>query len=108
MSFKLVVTPAFEKEAKSLLKKHKSLKQDLQNLFYSLEENPFQGVALGNDCFKIRMAITSKGKGKSAGAHVITCIKITKETIYLLSVYDESEKQDISDKQLSLLIRYTL
>jgi mRNA-degrading endonuclease RelE of RelBE toxin-antitoxin system len=108
MSFKLVVTPNFDKEAKSLFKKYKSLKSDLSELFASLKENPFQGVSLGKDRFKIRMAITSKGKGKSAGARVITCIKVTSNTLYLLSIYDKSSREDITDKELMQLINYTL
>jgi mRNA-degrading endonuclease RelE of RelBE toxin-antitoxin system len=107
MSYKLIVTPNFEKEAKSLFKKYKSLKNDLSALFTSLHENPNQGVSLGKDCYKIRMAITSKGKGKSAGARVITCIKVTRETLYLLSIYDKSSKEDITDNELMQLINHT-
>jgi len=70
-------------------------------LFESLENEPVQGNPLGKDCYKIRLAITSKGKGKSGGARVITCIKITSDKVFLLSIYDKSEKEDISDKELN-------
>ena len=56
------------------------------------------------DCYKIRMAITSKGKGKSGGARIITFVYILEETIYLLSIYDKSETATISDKELRELI----
>ncbi len=108
MSYRLILTPNFEKEAKSLFKKYKSLKNDLSELFATLKEDPFQGVSLGKDCFKIRMAITSKGKGKSAGARIITCIKIASDALYLLSIYDKSSREDITDKELMQLIKYTL
>ena len=65
-------TPNFDKEAKALLKKYPSLPDDLELLFESLQHNPVQGTSLGNDCYKIRLAIRSKGKGKSGGARVIT------------------------------------
>ena len=59
-----------------------------------------KGDALGNNCFKIRMVITSKGKGKRGGAKIITCVKIIDELIFLVSIYDKSEKATISDKEI--------
>ncbi len=74
-------------------------------LIHSLEENPTQGEPLGKDCYKVRMAITSKGKGKSGGSRVITCVKIVNQTAYLLTIYDKSDKENISDKELDELLR---
>ncbi|HEY9123376.1 MAG TPA: type II toxin-antitoxin system RelE/ParE family toxin [Bacteroidales bacterium] len=105
MSYNLIITPAFERDAKPLLKKYKSLKTDLAGLFESLENEPSQGKPLGKDCYKIRLAISSKGKGKSGGARVITCVKITSDKVFLLSIYDKSEKEDISDKELNELLK---
>lgn len=65
-----------------------------------------QGTAIGNNCYKIRLAISSKGKGKSGGARLITNIVITEETVYLLSIYDKSEKENLSDKELLELLKY--
>lgn len=100
MSFSIITTDFFVKELKHLSKKYPSIKQDISNLVKQILENPFQGVPIGNDCYKIRIAITSKQKGKSGGARVITHVQITKETIYLLSIYDKSEIQDLSDKDI--------
>lgn len=77
----------------------------MASLFSSLEINPKQGKPLGKDCYKIRMAISGKGKGKSGGARIITCVRVTAEKIYLISIYDKSEKEDISDKELNELLR---
>lgn len=60
MSYKLIITPTFERETKSLLKKYRSIKSDLADLFQKLEAEPIQGKSLGKDCYKIRLAITSK------------------------------------------------
>ncbi|WP_349630846.1 hypothetical protein [Aquiflexum sp. TKW24L] len=49
----------------------------------SLELEPEQGTNPGNNCYKIRIAISSKGKGKSGGARVITNIIIAEEIVYL-------------------------
>ena len=105
MSFNVVVTDGFKKHAKGIANKHRSLKSDLNKLIDSLEENPIQGEPLGKDCYKVRMAITSKGKGKSGGSRVITCIKIVNQTVYLLTIYDKSDKENISDKELEELLR---
>lgn len=101
MSFDIKTLPEFEKELKRLSKKYASLKLDYQNLLESLLENPQQGTPLGKDLYKIRMPITSKGQGKSAGARVITCVKVVKETIFLVAIYDKSDLEIISDKELS-------
>ncbi|MDP2723268.1 MAG: type II toxin-antitoxin system RelE/ParE family toxin [Bacteroidales bacterium] len=106
MSYNLIITPAFGRDAKPLLKKYKSLKADLAGLFESLENEPSQGKPLGKDCYKIRLAITSKGKGKSGGARIITCVKITSDKVFLLSIYDKSEKEDISVKGLNELLKF--
>lgn len=107
MSFNIVVTDGFKKHAKSIAKKHRSLKSDLETLIYSLEGNPTQGEALGKDCYKIRMAISSKGKGKSGGSRIITCVKIIEQNAYLLTIYDKSDKENISDKELDELLHLT-
>jgi mRNA-degrading endonuclease RelE of RelBE toxin-antitoxin system len=105
MSFSIVVTDGFKKNAKSIAKKHRSLKSDLNKLIDSLEENPIQGEPLGKDCYKIRMAITSKGKGKTGSSRVITCVKIINQIAYLLTIYDKSYKESVSDKELDGLLR---
>ena len=61
-------------------------------------------MPLGNNCYKIRMAISSKNKGKSGGSRVITFVKISQTTVYLLSIYDKSEKENISDSELKELL----
>ena len=67
-------------------------------------EDPIQGKPLGKDCYKIRMAIASKNKGKSGGSRVITCVKIIDETVILLSIYDKSERENIEDSKLKSLL----
>ena len=74
-------------------------------LIESLEENPQHGSPLGKDCYKIRLAITSKGKGKSGGARVITHVYIFRKTVYLLSVYDKSEQANIPQSVIDAMIK---
>lgn len=104
MKFEVLVTSEFKRSSKPLLKKYKSLKSDLLDLVLSLEENPYQGVPLGSDCYKVRVSIRSKGKGKSGGARIITCVKIIKQSVYLITIYDKSDRDSISKNELSKLL----
>ncbi len=101
MGFRVIAVEGFERELKRLSKKYKSLKYDYLSLVESLEGNPLMGTSIGKDCYKIRMPIRSKGKGKSGGARVITYVKIVDETVYLLSIYDKSEQDSISEKEIA-------
>ena len=105
MSYKIIPTKVFEKELKALLKKYRSLKDDLNLLKLDLLENPKTGIHLGKDVYKIRLALKSKGKGKSGGARVITHFKVTKDTVYLLSIYDKSDTDNISDNDIIELLK---
>ena len=104
MNYEIIATPRFKRDIKRLSKKYPSLKQEFANLIISLENNPEQGSPLGNHCFKIRLSIASKGKGKSGGARVITHIIIEQLNIFLLTMYDKSEKENITDKELQELL----
>jgi mRNA-degrading endonuclease RelE of RelBE toxin-antitoxin system len=91
MSYSIKVTANFEKEAKPLIKKYPSFKADIAKLIYELETNPTLGISLGHNLFKIRIAISSKGKGKSGGARMITYVVSKNETVNLISIYDKGE-----------------
>lgn len=104
MSYNIIAVPSFKRKLKKLDKKYPSLKSDLAILFKSLEQNPEQGKNLGKNCYKIRLAISSKSKGKSGGARIITNIVVTNETVYLLSIYDKSDRETLTDKELNELL----
>lgn len=106
MSFKIIAIPPFGRQLKRLAKKYPSIGEDLTNLGNDLTENPIQGIPLGKDCYKIKLSISSKGKGKSAGARIITCVRIVKETVFLLTIFDKSDMENISDKELKGLLEY--
>jgi len=59
-----------------------------------------QGTPPGNNCYKIRLAIRSKGQGKSGGARVITCVALINDKLTLLSIYDKSARDNIDDDRL--------
>ena len=69
-----------------------------------LENNPRKGTSLGNHCFKIRLSVASKGRGKSGGARVITHFYIENDTVFLLAIYDKGQRTDISDEEIKDLM----
>lgn len=108
MSCKITYTSRFARELKRLSKHYKSVKQDYADLLETLRDTPLQGVDLGRGLRKVRMAITSKGKGKSGGARVITYTVLLKEIdseLKLLAIYDKSECDSLSDKELQNILK---
>ena len=108
MKYRISVTLEFLREMKHLSKRYKSLKEDLRNFGNDLLLNPEQGVSLGNNLRKIRIAITSKNKGKSGGARVITFTVVISQqdaVLNLLYIYDKADKASISEKEIEQLLK---
>ena len=94
----------FKRDAKPLYKKYASLTDEVGALIDELRTNPTMGTPIGHSCYKIRLAIKSKGKGKSGGARVITYYYIHGKTVYLLSMYDKAEQDNISEEKIAELL----
>ena len=106
MSYQVETIAYFDRRLKNLRKKYTSLLDDVNGLAEQLAELPQLGTPLGHGCYKIRLAVTSKNRGKSGGARVITYVRVIGETVFLLDIYDKSEQTSISDQQvLALLAR---
>ncbi|GAA4201617.1 hypothetical protein GCM10022289_15300 [Pedobacter jeongneungensis] len=100
---KIIYSPIFIKKAKQLKKKHLSLISDLSQLESILLKNPSTGTPLGNNIFKIRLAVKSKGKGKSGGCRVITYFQ-NEDEINMIYIYDKSEEATITKKDIQIII----
>jgi mRNA-degrading endonuclease RelE of RelBE toxin-antitoxin system len=105
MSFNIELTAQFKKEAKKLTKKYPSLKTELRALGDELASNPTKGTPMGRDVYKLRLSIASKGKGKSGGARVITFVKVVMETVYLVSIYDKSQLDNLTKDQIIIMLK---
>ncbi len=99
------ISDEFKTAYKRLKKKHKSLDADFEALLMSLQENPRQGVELHEDIWKIRMNITSKGRGKSGGARVIIRLRIVMNELQLIYIYDKADFENVSDAYLRDILK---
>jgi len=102
---KIRISDEFKTAYKRLKKKHKSLEADFEALLMSLQENPYQGVEIHEEIWKIRMNITSKGRGKSGGARVIIRVRIVMDELQLLYIYDKADFENVSDAYLRDILK---
>lgn len=105
---KVFLTPHFHKKAKRLLKKYKTLSKSLAALEEDLLANPQIGNSYGANIYKIRVADTSKGTGKSGGFRVITYLVKESEDgtdIYLITIFDKSEEASIKKEEVLKIVR---
>ena len=98
-------TSLFVRELKGLVRKYPSIINALRQLETELQENPQKGESLGKGCYKIRVPISEKDGGKSGGARVVTCVRLLKDRIDLLTIYDKSEKDTIPKNELKILLK---
>lgn len=108
MNYRIKTYRCFDKGVKQLAKRYKSLKTDLVSLAQELLQNPESGTDLGGGLRKVRMSISSKGKGKRAGARVVTLIATISEgekEIGLHFIYDKSDRENVTDKELQQILR---
>lgn len=108
MANRVKPTIVFKQDFKQYSKKYKSLPSDIKKLIESLEQSPRQGTDLGRGLYKIRLAVDSKGKGKSGGFRVITYL-ITENgndlDINLITMYDKSDISDIPKHELIEIVK---
>ena len=104
MNFEIKTIRTFDRQIKRLVKKYPSLKKDFSSFLEDLASDPIQGIPLGQDTFKIRLAISSKNRGKSGGARIISYVQVVDETVFLLSIYDKSAKSSLDEGELDALL----
>lgn len=103
-AFQVETSSRFDRQAKKLAKRYHSWADDFDGLLDILEETPLLGESLGRGCYKIRLAIASKAKGKSGGARVITLVRIQAERVVLLTVYDKADRENLHPGELDTLL----
>lgn len=111
MKVKVRITKSFKRAVKPLLNKYHSLSNDLDKLEKELINNPWLGISIGHEAYKIRLKISSKGKGKKGGARIISLLEVTEKiseeetVVNLITIYDKAEVDTISDNELKELFK---
>jgi hypothetical protein len=105
VGYNVYVTTRFRKEAEKIIRVYPSFKADIDRLIDSLSLSPNQGDHLGQGIFKIRIPISGKAAGKSYGARTIHAVFSAREAVYLITVYDKSNKRDLESSELKEIIR---
>ena len=104
MGYKVESIRPFDRQLRRLAKKFPSLVREYGTRLDALEANPETGTSIGHSCYKIRMAIASKGAGKRGGARVVTYVRVVNETVFLLAIYDKSEQATLTSQQMLALL----
>ena len=101
-------TEEFLRQAKRLAKRYRSLADDIDTLQHELIKNPNTGIDLGGGKHKIRLAVKSKGGGKSGGLRIITLnvvVEFAETCINMLTIYDKKEISNVSEQYINQIIR---
>jgi len=101
-------TYTFNKAVKKLKKKYKHIENDYMAFVNEIQAIDDLGVNLGNGVYKVRIANTDKNSGKSSGYRLISYLKMVDNVLYLMFIYDKSEMENISEKEIDALILESL
>ena len=105
----VVLLDNFKHDAKRLLKKYRSLRDELEQFIENTENEGAQGTPLGGGLFKARLAVRSKGKGKSGGMRIISyqdiIISTKNDTVYLVAMYDKSEASTLDTRYINQILK---
>ena len=101
----VILTAFFKRRFKALKKRHRSLDEERHDLVTSLEERPVQGTPIGKDYYKIRLSIASKDSGRSGGGRVNTYVRLLQGNVYLLTIYDKTDRDTLTTKELLGLLK---
>jgi hypothetical protein len=103
-AFSVFESSAYQHSKKQLKKRFRLIDSDVTKFLHSLESVDDLGVSLGDGIYKARIANTDKNKGKSAGYRLITLLQVIESNIYLIYIYDKSDLENITEKELDEMI----
>jgi len=96
MSYSIIEQDLYLKALKKLSKKYKHIENDIESFLRNISSLDDLGVELKNNVYKVRIANSSKNKGKSAGYRLISYVKLVNNEIHLIYIYDKSSLENIS------------
>lgn len=103
----VAVSPTFNRNLRSLIKKYPSIRDDIQPLIEQLEQGEVPGDQLSGinyQVYKVRVRNSDVQKGKSGGYRLIYYVR-TATSILLLTIYTKSEQEDVAADDLKAIIK---
>ncbi|MEB3289230.1 MAG: type II toxin-antitoxin system RelE/ParE family toxin [Leptolyngbya sp.] len=93
----VALTPRFKKDLRTLVKRYRRIRSDLQPLIQQLEAGELPGDQIPGmqlTLFKVRLRNSDIQKGKSGGYRVIYYVQ-TQTQIILVTMYSKSDQADV-------------
>ncbi|MFM6064966.1 MAG: type II toxin-antitoxin system RelE/ParE family toxin [Microcystis panniformis] len=105
-SIKILFSDEFKDRLRTLAKRYRSIRTDLQPLIDNLQMGKFVGDHIpgtGDTVFKVRLKNSDIQKGKSSGYRVIYQLK-DNSCVLMLLIYAKSDQTDIPARQIQDII----
>ncbi|ESA32411.1 cytotoxic translational repressor of toxin-antitoxin stability system [Leptolyngbya sp. Heron Island J] len=105
-SVEVALTSRFQKDLRSLAKRYRRIRSDVQPLIQRLEAGELPGdqiAGMNLTLFKVRLKNSDIQKGKSAGYRVVYYVK-TKENVILVTIYSKSDQSDIDPNMVKTIL----
>lgn len=106
-SLQLNYSEAFLKQLKRLAKKYRRIRQDLEPITKQLTagETPGDQIqGIGYTAYKVRVANSDAGRGKSGGYRVIYYVQAAVSRL-LVAIYSKTEQADIPADEIARILK---
>ncbi|NEQ66119.1 MAG: type II toxin-antitoxin system RelE/ParE family toxin [Symploca sp. SIO2D2] len=100
------LTAEFQRKLRTLAKKYRQIKVDLQPILEQLQIGSFLGdqiPGIGSTVIKVRIKNSDSQRGKSGGYRLIYWVS-SPELIVLLDIYSKSEQENIEVAEIRQII----
>ncbi|MBN2963563.1 type II toxin-antitoxin system RelE/ParE family toxin [Sulfurospirillum sp. T05] len=97
-------TSVFAKAVKNLKRKFRNIDKDWLAFVDGIKTEEDLGVYLGSGVYKARISNSDKRTGKSGGYRLISYLKLLNNELYLIYIYDKSDFETLSEKEIDQLI----
>ena len=98
----------YEKAFKKLSKKYKNIDKDVDAFLSSIRSREDLGTELKSNVYKVRIANSSKNKGKSTGYRLLSYVALVKNELHLLYIYDKGSIGNLTESEVDAMIASVL
>ncbi len=104
MKLEVVEKSLYKKVLKKLAKRYRNIEKDVDDFLNAITTKEDLGIELKSNIFKARIRNSDKHKGKSAGYRLISYLAVIDSKLYLLYIYDKSQIENLSEKEIDSII----